>query len=496
MQLNQTKDFARPPAPTRNHILLLIATIALSDFLIFGQAPGLNLFVLSVALAAAIVLAVPRQVQPSAALRYCLLVALVASPLLEAPSFTGFMLAMTALIFVALANAKLLPKNPLSVPFVFLRFVPLIPIRLAKDVRRYFVSHSGRNVLGTTLGSLAGWVFPLIMGLVFLLLFSMANPLIEMGLANIDLHILLKFLDIGRFGFWLVTAAVVWAMLHPRLMRRSRRRASSNTVSASHVSGFLDHRGLLRCLWVFNLLFAMQTSLDLLYLWGGAELPAGMSHAQYAHRGAYPLVATALLAALFVLVAMRRGGPGDRSPLIRTLVIAWIIQNILLCFSSILRLDLYVEAYSLTGWRIAAGIWMGLVAAGLLFILLRITQGRSNQWLVSMNLATLAAVLYLSAGFDFSAFVARYNVEHSTELGGDGAPLDLGYLKSLGPSTIPALDQYVSAIPTENVKRQIAQRIRDQLASDVDHSSSDWRSWSFRAHRLKNYLLSDSLIER
>jgi hypothetical protein len=123
----------------------------------------------------------------------------------------------------------------------------------------------------------------------------------------------------------------------------------------------LDHVALVRSLCVFNLLFALQTVLDLTYLWGGADLPSGMSHSQYAHRGAYPLVATALLAAAFVLIAMRRSGPGDHSRLIRGLVLAWIMQNVLLCLSSILRLGLDVEAYSLTGLRIAAGIWMGLV---------------------------------------------------------------------------------------------------------------------------------------
>lgn len=496
MQLNQNKQIAQPSAPTRHHLPAFIGMIALADFLIFRQSPGLNLFILSVAVAITITLAVPRHAQPSIALHHLLLVMLVAMPLLEAPSVTGLILVVTALIFVALASARLLPKKPSSIPFVLLRFIPLMPIRLMKDVRLYFASHSGKNVLGTTLGSVAGWVFPLTMGLVFLLLFSMANPLIEMGLANIDLHFLLKFLDIGRFGFWLVIAMMIWALLHPRLMRRSRRRIFTNTTSDHQVSAFLDHRGLLRCLWVFNLLFAVQTLLDLMYLWGGADLPAGMSHAQYAHRGAYPLIATALLAAFFVLVAMRRSGPGDKSPLIRLLVIAWIIQNILLCLSSILRLDLYVEAYSLTGWRIAAGIWMGLVAAGLLFILLRIIQERSNAWLVSVNLTTLAAVLYLSAGFDFSAFVARYNVEHSLEIAGEGVPLDLGYLKSLGPSTIPELDRYMSAVPEDSIKRQVAQRIRDRLASNVENASSDWRSWSFRTHRLKNYLQSGSLIER
>ena len=39
--------------------------------------------------------------------------------------------------------------------------------------------------------------------------------------------------------------------------------------------------------------------------------PTASTYAAYAHRGAYPLIATALLAAGFVLVAMRPGGPAE-----------------------------------------------------------------------------------------------------------------------------------------------------------------------------------------
>ena len=54
---------------------------------------------------------------------------------------------------------------------------------------------------------------------------------------------------------------------------------------------------MLRSLILFNLLFAVQTVLDIVYLWGNVALPADISYASYAHRGAYPLILTALIAA-------------------------------------------------------------------------------------------------------------------------------------------------------------------------------------------------------
>ena len=113
---------------------------------------------------------------------------------------------------------------------------------------------------------------------------------------------------------------------------------------------------ILRSLILFNFLFAVQTVLDVAYLWGNATLPADISYASYAHRGAYPLIVTALLAAGFVLAAMRPGGPAEQSRVIRPLVYLWVAQNVLLVLSSILRLDLYVQIYLLTWWRIAAFI--------------------------------------------------------------------------------------------------------------------------------------------
>src|SRR5664279_2771317 len=157
-----------------------------------------------------------------------------------------------------------------------------------------------------------------------------------------------------------------------------------------------------------------------------------MSYAEYAHRGAYPLIVTALLAAGFVLIAMRTSGPAEKSRLIRPLVLAWIGQNILLVISSIFRLDLYVAAYSLTYLRLAAFIWMILVAAGLLLILIQILLKKPNSWLLAANAVSLALVLYACCFINAPQLVASYNVGHSRENGGAGPNLDLKYRLALG----------------------------------------------------------------
>lgn len=241
-------------------------------------------------------------------------------------------------------------------------------------------------------------------------------------------------------------------------------------------------------LGMLNVLFAVQSLMDLVYLWGGASLPDHLTYAQYAHRGAYPLMVTTLLAALIVLAAFSPGGFAEKSPWARRLVYAWIIQNILLVVSSIERLNLYVQAYELTRLRIAAGLWMILVAAGFGWIGFRISTRRSNGWLIRNNFLTLIAVLYLCSFVNFNGWIASYNVSHCKELGGSGSELDMTYLADLGSNSIPALEKYRGLIGSKDLKFQFVTNYlsaRTNLLEQIE----DWHSWTFlRAQIADRYL--------
>jgi hypothetical protein len=249
-------------------------------------------------------------------------------------------------------------------------------------------------------------------------------------------------------------------------------------------SNFFGAATILRSLILFNLLFAVQTILDAVYLWGNATLPADISYASYAHRGAYPLIVTALLAAGFVLAAMRPGGPAEQSRVIRPLVYLWVAQNFLLVISSILRLDLYVQIYLLTWWRVAAFIWMILVALGLVLIVTRIVLNRSNAWLIRANLITLPATLYACSLVNFAAVIADYNVSHSREATGKGVSIDMDYLFSMGPQALPAIDR---AIAFRGIDPALVSR-RGCLVEQQVRDTAFWRSWGFRSWRLQRAL--------
>jgi hypothetical protein len=479
----------RPAVHVNNRFAVLIALVLLADILMFREEFGINLFLFAVAVSAGILLSARKTFRPRAAAAWMGFAAFASLPLLIGPSPMGITIAVIAVMCVALAASKLLPRRLTRLPLILIRFLVVIPLRLLEDASRRSAIRPKSLPVGHLGVGLRAWILPLILAAVFLTLFAMANPVIDDVIRSIDLFAPWRLLDFWRIGFWLLVAISVWAMLRPRLLRRRVQPATIRPVAPASENVLLGHASVLRSLIVFNAMFGVQTLLDLLYLWGGADLPEGMTHAEYAHRGAYPLIATALLAGAFVLMAMRRGGPGDNSVVIRGLVHVWIAQNILLCLSAILRLDLYVEVYSLTELRVAAGIWMGLVAIGLAFILLRILLRRSNEWLIAMNLASLTIVLYATAFIDIPGFIARFNVEHSLEVSREGAPLDVDYLYSLGPSAIPALGMYLDVLPHEDfLKTSKVHAYVKMLAHDFEKKRRDWRSWNLNSARLGDYI--------
>jgi hypothetical protein len=488
---------AAPSYCTRFGVAALLA--ALADFFFYGQPVGITLFLFGITLAAA-----AAGIQPLALSARGLWLALggllvALLPLIENVSALSVAIGFAAIAAFALLLAGRLQHGLPRIVGQVALFLLAAPFRFIRDFFRWRKAARRLGRRRVRLAAIAVWIMPLTLGAVFLTLFGAANPVIEHWLSLIDLFALLDFIQLPRLAFWLFVLVGVWAFLRPRLPRsfRTALRPSPvpvagdvpTTKSAAAIEDVIFGKAaILRALVVFNILFAVQTALDATYLWGGITLPDGLTYAAYAHRGAYPLIITALLAAGFVLAALRPESAPSSDPLIRRLVYVWVAQNIVLVISSILRLDLYIGVYALTYWRVAAFVWMGLVATGLALIITRIALEKSNEWLLSANLLTLSVTLYACSFINFAALIANYNVEHSFEMTGQGTRLDFWYLRSLGPDAFPALDRFLelqsrTIAANDPPWRELA-GLHGRDKAGYHDGQENWRAWSFRDWRL------------
>jgi hypothetical protein len=443
-----------------------IVLIALADWLFFPDGGGSTFGGWAIALLATVLALVPtsRRIAAGAA-------ALFAAALAWDPSILA-----AILFWASLSLAVLLPKARaddgwrwlLRLAWQAARTI-VVPFADAQRLRAARHRRGGIRIVA----HLPALVLPIVGSALFLLLFAAANPLIGDAFARVDVAVVVGTISVFRIAFWTAVALPLWALLRPRVLRFEEAAPAAPPIALPGVSAASVTLSLL----AFNLVFALENGLDLAYLWSGAALPAGMTFAGYAHRGAYPLIATALLAGLFVLVTLRPGSALAESRPIRALVSLWIAQNVLLVASTVLRTLDYVEAYSLTRLRIAALIWMALVAIGLVLICWRLWKGRSDAWLINANCAVAALALAACAFVDLGAVAAQWNVRHAREAGGPGQPLDICYMAQLGPSALLPL--------LELERRPIAPRARERVAwvrnlilDRMAARQDGWREWT------------------
>jgi hypothetical protein len=479
---------------------IVIALVIFADWLFYDRSPGISIALFFAAIAVGFIVANPHQIQKRALWSAVVIFFLSVLPLVIELSFPAFLFGLFgAAYFVIAATRADVWWRVQANEIVTLLFQTAW--RVVPDVFAFAKKWAAGERATSGFGALIVWLMPLALGAVFLTLFASANPLIEHLFVRIDMRALLAHISVSRLGFWLLAFAFVWPFIF--FVRRSTlgkfvasqaRAIISEAEPISLPDTLFGQAAILRSLVVFNILFAVQTGLDALYLWGGVALPNGMSYAAYAHRGAYPLIVTALLAAAFVIAAMRPGSATEKSPLIRTLVFIWTAQNVLLVGSALLRLDLYVNSYSLTYWRLAAAIWMLLVGTGLILIVVRIVLRRSNAWLVRMNFASLALTLYVCCFLNLPHIIATYNIAHSREVTGAGPSLDWCYLMGLGPQIIPAVDSYFRSHSGEagaGAPRYVTTGWRQNAAQKHLSRMQDWRAWTYRDSRLATYLKSN-----
>ena len=391
--------------------------------------------------------------------------------LFDDPSLLAF-----ALLWTAVTLAALLPRRrfgnalgwvlPLIVHACIGPFRPLMDAWHLSRVKR----RPGRLHLGNAAATLA---LPVIGGQLFVGLFAFANPVISQAFERASLPGPLRFI------FWGLVLLAVWPALRP-WAGTSRTLPGGSTAAAPLPT--VPLASVLIALATFNAIFAVQNGLDIAFLWSAAPLPAGVTLAEYAHRGAYALIATALIAGALALWMLRPGSATAAHPWARTLLVLWVAQNLLLVASSMLRTIDYVEVYSLTELRIAALAWMVLVGIGLALICWRILAGKSGAWLVNFNMAAATALLTAACFVDLGAVAAQWNIRHAREVGGAGAEIDLCYLDRLGASALLPLIELEPRIENADMRDRVT-ALRHESMKDLTERQRDWHSWTWRGAR-------------
>jgi len=203
----------------------------------------------------------------------------------------------------------------------------------------------------------------------------------------------------------------------------------------------------------------------------GAELKRGV------HAGTYTLITAVVLAAGYLLYNFRVQ-PKDYARA-RVLAMAWLGQNLMMCFTVALRNYHYTDAYGLTIKRI--GVWLFLLctAAGLYFLGRQVRENGSIERLVRRQSWAVYLVLATAALPNWPGLITRYNHQEARMV------LDNEYLESLRPYNLDVWAEYKPSVVDFSHLATWANK-HDWVAP-----VSDNRAWDYR--QVRRFLLKEAL---
>ena len=445
---------------------IIMALIALADAMVWQVAPGLSLVVMSLTVTGA-ACQMAQTLSPERVITAGVMAFLAVAPAIELVQplslFLLFVGLSASLCIIAGISRQDLLRAMRRYPFVAARAT-------WRDAHARTRRAGGLMPQPSKIRDIVlAWAVPLGLGLVFGLLFIGANPVLDRFVANLT-SLQAPDFPVSRIMFWVVMGLFFWAALIAHRLHDplSARRSPRQLVKRP---GLINAGSVTRSIVLFNALFAAQTLSDLFYLYGSNALPDGLTYAQYAHRGAYPLLVTALLAGVFAVLA--RPFTDDNKPL-RLALILWLIQTLALVVASATRLEIYVDVYGLSRLRVAAAIWMAVVAAGLCLVIWQVRSRHRTTWMLQRSALLGLAALYCAAFINIDGLIGRYNLTRAVKL-------DQVYLCGLSQAVLDPIARY-------GYMPETFCNWNGEWHGPVVTTPRDWREWGFRNARLRSSL--------
>ncbi|MGY0499892.1 DUF4153 domain-containing protein [Nocardia sp. FBN12] len=218
-----------------------------------------------------------------------------------------------------------------------------------------------------------------------------------------------------------------------------------------------------------TVLFAVFVGAQFVALFGGddyVQRTAGLTYAEYARSGFWQLSAVSILTLAVILAVLHwsvQETAADRQSL-RILLSAVSVLALVIVCSALGRMWTYQQAYGFTVLRLLVTmceLWVGLVYVLVLIAIARLRW----TWVPRAAIGTALATLIALAVINPEHLVAERNIDrwHASKR------LDAGYLSSLSPDILPALD----GLGDSYLRAEIEDAVRTDL--DEDH----WWSWNW-----------------
>lgn len=430
----------------KSFLLLPLAFALLFAYLFHGQQAGINILIFNVLLISMLIRS--RRLSPGNRLHLIFLAGAAISSIMVAVNGEGVALAGNIFSLMMLCAVAAFPG--MVVPLNAMVALPSAMLTGPREWLRAITSEpGGKSGAGRLFRRGAMWVVPLIVFMLFVLIYSAASPFFNKFTGNFLQGFNEMMQEIFRWispgYFWLAIVGFALYLFYffgifNNIFRIFREEETDRlTRERKPFSGRFnalknEYRSGIILLILLNLALALMNVLDIRHVWLFFEWDGGYLK-QFVHEGTWLLIVSILIS-IFIVVWVFRGNLNfySKNRLLLMLSRIWLYQNIILAISVAVRNFWYIHYFNLAFKRIWVFAFLILVVFGIITVLLKLRHKKTLQYLLVQNSLMAYAVIIFTGLFNWDMVIARYNVKHAGR-----AFFHTDFMMRLDSSTLPVL---------------------------------------------------------
>ena len=340
--------------------------------------------------------------------------------------------------------------------------------------------------------------------ILFFNLYKSANPLFAENTKWINFDFISFSWLFFTFGGFLLVYALLFHKTIPVIKTWENNLSLINTKDANDSIKRIETErfsGMLLFMFL-NLMLLVLNFGDISSIWFKSSLPKGISHSDFVHNGVGMIILSIIIATSLLMFLYRKNYTSTKySKVLKLFILMWVVQNLIMLFSTACRNQIYIESFNFTYKRVGVYVWLLLAAIGLIITSIKIIKEKSNWYLVKTNFAVWFSVLALSSTINWDILITRYNISNKPL-----KEVDFYYLFSLSDANIPELiaitkhrdfeliDSHLKNF-TNNYDERYNLSYKTLLNDKINHYIKDYTN-NWQSFDLRDVKITNSLIQK
>ena len=373
--------------------------------------------------------------------------------------FSKFILFGSIFLFIAALVEKEIKTIYYLIPSGFLGIITS-PFR-----RNDFYTTPKNKPTGNTVKWIKLSIIPFAIVILFAVIYSAANPVFANKLDELIDNLGTYFADIFKYypftrflfiGFGLLVGVGIYYFKSLNLFDEREKNHRVDLIRQRNRIARMfpmlalkaEINGAIITILMLNLLLLFLNMLDFnVFIVQDSSSITG-SFSDNLHKGTWMLIFSIFLSAAIVLYIFRGNiNFYKNNKFLKTITYIWIVQNIILSLSVVVRVYHYILHHGLAYKRIGVVIFVIATIIGLITLIKKVQNTKTVSYLFRVNGISIYSILVISALFNWDSIIATHNFKYA-----ESKNIDYIFELNMSDKVLPILDQNRERLELNNSK--------------------------------------------